>query len=58
MNAERLIKSDVADIKNASFCYSVNLLRQLLKMQLITRDEYEKTVSVSAEYYGVDFYCV
>lgn len=30
------------DINNASFAYSVNLLKMLLAMQLITEDEYEE----------------
>lgn len=29
------------DINNTSFAYSVNLLKMLLAMQLITEDEYE-----------------
>lgn len=42
------------DINNASFAYSVNLLKMLLTMQLITEDEYKKIVRVSAEHYGAD----
>ena len=42
------------DINNASFAYSVNLLKMLLAMQLITEDEYEKIVGFSAEHYGAD----
>ena len=30
------------DAYNAAFCYSVNLLRMLLDMKLITEEEYEK----------------
>ena len=30
------------DINNSAFCYSVNMLRLLLKMQLITQEEYER----------------
>ena len=30
------------DSNNAAFCYSVNLLRMLLDMKLITEEEYEK----------------
>ena len=43
---------------NSSFAYSVNLLRMLLKMQLITQVEYDKIVAISAEHYGTDIYCV
>lgn len=42
------------DIGNASFAYCVNLLKRLLAMQLITEDEYEKIVRISAEHYGAD----
>ena len=46
------------DIGNASFAYSVNLLKMLLAMQLITEDEYEKIAQISAEHYGADLICV
>ena len=42
------------DIDNSSFAYSVNLLKMLLAMQLITEDEYEKIVRISAEHYGTE----
>lgn len=42
------------DINNTSFAYSVNLLKMLLTMQLITEDEYEKIAQISAEHYGAD----
>ena len=42
------------DIGNSSFAYSVNLLKMLLAMQLITKDEYERITQISAEYYGAD----
>ncbi len=42
------------DIGNSSFAYSVNLLKMLLAMQLITEDEYKKIVRVSAEHYGTE----
>ena len=42
------------DINNTSFAYSVNLLKMLLSMQLITEDEYEKIAQISAEHYGAD----
>ena len=46
------------DIRNASFAYSVNLLKMLLSMQLIAKDEYEKIAEISAEHYGADLFCV
>ena len=42
------------DISNSSFAYSVNLLKMLLAMQLLTEDEYEKIIGISAEHYGTD----
>lgn len=42
------------DINNTSFAYSVNLLKMLLTMQLITEDEYEKIAQISAEHYGAE----
>ena len=42
------------DIGNASFAFCVNLLKMLLAMQLITEDEYEKIVRISAEHYGTE----
>lgn len=42
------------DINNASFVYSVSLLRMLLDMNLITEDEYERITQISAEHYGAD----
>jgi len=41
------------DINNAAFYYSLNMLGMLLKMQLITEDEFYKITKISAEYYGV-----
>ena len=46
------------DQKNASFAYSVNLLRLLLGMNLITEDEYRTIVKISAAYYGAEIICV
>lgn len=40
------------DINTASFAYSVNLLKMILAMQLITEDEYERITQISAEHYG------
>lgn len=46
------------DINNAAFYYSVNMLRQLLNMNLITENEYNRIVRISSEYYGTEIYCV
>lgn len=42
------------DKNNAAFAYSVNLLRMLLSMQLITEAEYEKIVRISAAHYDTE----
>ena len=49
---------DKTDANNTSFAYSVNMLRMILKMKLITEDEYRKIVSISAEYYATEVVCV
>lgn len=46
------------DCKNASFAYSVNLLRMLLAMKLITEKEYKRIVEISTAYYDAEIYCV
>lgn len=45
-------------VQNSSFVYSVNLLRMLLNMRLITQEEYETIKAISAEHYAVQIYCV
>lgn len=45
-------------VSNASFVYSLNLLRMLLQMELITKDEYDKIIKISAEHHGTDLICV
>lgn len=45
----------MTDQNNASFYYSVNMLRALLAMKLITEEEYKKIVKLNEEYYGVEF---
>ena len=42
------------DINNSAFFYSVNMLRLLLKMQLITQEEYERVLKISAAHYGTE----
>lgn len=46
------------DVRNASFAYSVNMLRILREMKLITDEEYKKIIEISAKHYDVDIYCV
>lgn len=42
------------DEKNASFAYSVNFLRILLGMHLITEEEYERIIRIVAAYYDTE----
>ena len=42
------------DINNSAFVYSVNMLRLLLKMQLITQEECERILEISAAHYGTE----
>ena len=46
------------DTNNSSFVYSVNLLRMLLGMELITEEEYNKIVAISEDHSGAKIYCV
>ncbi len=46
------------DSTNASFVYSVNQLRMLLGMELITENEYNKIIAISEDHYGAKIYCV
>ncbi len=48
----------MTDINNSAFYYSVNILRMLLNMKLITESEYERIIRISEEYYGAEIYCV
>lgn len=43
-----------SDINNSAFVYAVNMLRLLLKMQLITAEEYERILQISAAHYGAE----
>ena len=47
-----------ADINNSSFIFSVNILRMLLGMGLITEEEYYRIVEISSEYYDAKIHCV
>ena len=42
------------DKKNAAFYYSVNMLRLLLRAELLTEAEYRNIVKLSAEHYGCE----
>ena len=42
------------DIDRASFYYGLNMLRLLWKMNVITREEYERIIIISAQYYKVE----
>lgn len=46
------------DLNNSAFAYSVGLLRMLLEMQLITKEEYKKIVQISATHYEAEKICV
>lgn len=46
------------DINNTAFYYSVNMLRNLLKMNLITENEYDRILYISSVYYNAEIYCV
>lgn len=43
-----------SDANNAAYFYSVNMLRLLLKMQLITQEECERILEISAAHYGAE----
>ena len=42
------------DVNNSAFLYSVNMIRQLLKMQFITQEEYERILQISAVHYDTE----
>ena len=46
------------DINNASFAYSIHMLRMLLKMKLITQDEYNRIAAIRAAHYDAEIYYV
>lgn len=41
-------------VNNASFCFSANMLKILLSMELITEKEYGRILLISAEHYRAD----
>ena len=47
------------DISNSTFLYSVNMLRLLCSLKLISQEEYDRIVAISAEHYQAQqIYCV
>lgn len=51
---EKIKMTAEQDKKNAAFYYSVNMLRLLLRAELITKEEYRKIVKLSAAHYGCE----
>ena len=51
---EKIKMTAEQDKKNAAFYYSVNMLRLLLRAELLTEAEYRKIVKIFAEYYGCE----
>lgn len=51
---EKIKMTAEQDKKNAAFYYSVNMLRLLLRAELITKEEYRKIVKLFAEHYGCE----
>ena len=45
------------DENNAAFYYSVNMLRLLLGMKLISQEEYAHIVDATAAYYRTNLIC-
>ena len=45
-------------IDNASYAYCIGLLKMLLEMKKITREEFNRISAINAEYYGTDVFCV
>lgn len=49
-------KSENNDINNAAFYYSVNMLRTLCILDLLSEDECRRILEISAKHYNVDLY--
>ena len=41
-------------MKEASFYYSISILRMLVKLELITDDEFVRIREINAQHYGTD----
>ena len=46
-----MTEKETAAVQKASLCYSINMLRLLLSMQLITEEEYNSILCHTAEHY-------
>lgn len=46
------------DTNNDSFSCSIHMLRMLLKMKLLSQDEYNRIAAISAAHYDAEIYCV
>ena len=42
------------DKKNAAYVYSVNLLRMLTCIELLSEEEYQRIVAISAKFYNTE----
>ena len=51
---EKIKMTAEQDKKNAAFYYSVNMLRLLLRAELLTKAEYKQILKLSAEHYGCE----
>ena len=51
---EKIKMTAEQDKKNAAFYYSVNMLRLLLRAELLSKAEYRKIVKLSAAHYGCE----
>ena len=49
---------NINDVNNVSFAYSINLLKMLVKANLITNEEYKKIYVISATHYGIEDCCL
>jgi len=45
------------DINDAAFLYSLNMLNILLRMKLITEEEYNRIAAISKKHYDVKINC-
>ena len=45
-------------LNNASYVYSIGMLRLLLDMEYITPEEFDRISAISADHYGTDIFCV
>lgn len=48
---QQMTEKENTAVQKASLCYSINMLRLLLSMQLITEEEYNRILCHTAEHY-------